>query len=214
MINLAVVPVTPYQQNCSIIWDEETKVGAVVDPGGDLGRVLSAIRQTGAKIEKIVLTHGHLDHAGGAAQLAEELKVPVEGPHRADAPLLDRMIDQGRAMGMTEVRKVTPDRWFAEGDKATIAGLEFDVYHCPGHSPGSVVFVNTDIRFAIVGDVLFAGSVGRTDMPGGDHDTLINGIKTKLLPLGDDISFLCGHGPGSTFGDERLNNPFLQGAAA
>jgi hydroxyacylglutathione hydrolase len=214
MINLAVVPVTPYQQNCAIIWDEETKRGVVVDPGGDLGRVLSAIRQTGAKVDKIILTHGHLDHAGGAAQLAEELKVPVEGPHRADAPLLDRLPEQGRAMGMTEVRKVTPDRWLAEGDKVSIGDLEFDVYHCPGHSPGSVVLVNADIRFAIVGDVLFNGSVGRTDLPGGDHEGLIKAIKTKLLPLGDDISFLCGHGPASTFGDERRNNPFLQGAAA
>jgi hydroxyacylglutathione hydrolase len=205
-----IVPVTPFEQNCSIVWSEATKRGAVIDPGGDIDRIEEGIAQAGVTIEKILLTHGHIDHAGGAAALKEKLGVPIEGPHRADAFLLDRLAETGRSYGIVGARNVTPDRWLEEGDEVTVGGVAFQVLHCPGHSPGSVVFVNAAERFAVVGDVLFQGSVGRTDLPGGSHAALIESITTKLLPLGDDMAFICGHGPPSTIGEERATNPFLR----
>ena len=205
-----IVPVTPFQQNCTLLWEEDTGTGVVIDPGGDLDRVRAAIAQEGVNVDRILLTHGHIDHAGGAAELAGELGVPIEGPHRAEAPLLEHLAQAGAAYGMAGARNVTPNRWLAEGDKVDVGMMSFDVLHCPGHSPGSVVFVNPAARFAIVGDVLFQGSIGRTDLPFGDHAALIRSIKDKLLPLGDDFAFICGHGPGSTIGRERGSNPFLQ----
>ncbi len=209
-LKAAIVPVTPFQQNCTLLWDEATKVGAVVDPGGDLARIEAGIKKTGMTPEKILLTHGHIDHAGGAAELKKRLgDIPIEGPHRADKFLLDGLAAQGLAVGMLGVRNVIPDRWLEEGDTLAVAGATFSVLHCPGHSPGSVVLVNAPQRFALVGDVLFRGSIGRTDLAYGDHAALIDAIKTKLLPLGDDLVFICGHGPMSTIGEERESNPFL-----
>jgi glyoxylase-like metal-dependent hydrolase (beta-lactamase superfamily II) len=209
-LKAAIVPVTPFQQNCTLLWDEESKVGAVVDPGGDLDRIEAGIARAGIAPEKILLTHGHIDHAGAAAALKEKLGgIPIEGPHEADKFLLDGLAEQGRAFGFEGVRPVTPDRWLAEGDTVTVAGATFSVLHCPGHSPGSVVLVNAAQSFALVGDVLFRGSIGRTDFPYGDHAALIGAIKTKLLPLGDDLVFICGHGPTSSIGAERRSNPFL-----
>jgi glyoxylase-like metal-dependent hydrolase (beta-lactamase superfamily II) len=209
-VRAAIIPVTPLQQNCTLLWCEKTRKAAVVDPGGDLGRIRDAIAQSGVTVEKIILTHGHIDHAGGAAELREELRVQIEGPHEADRFLLDRLEETGRGYGIP-ARPVTPDRWLDEGDTVTVGELTLDVLHCPGHSPGSVVFVSKDQRFALVGDVLFQGSVGRVDLPGGDGKALLRSIKDKLLPLGDDIAFICGHGPMSTIGQERQTNPFLQG---
>jgi hydroxyacylglutathione hydrolase len=209
-VRAAIIPVTPFQQNCTLLWNDQTKKGAVFDPGGDLDRIRQAIAEMGVTVEKIILTHGHIDHAGGAAQLKEDLGVPIEGPHEADRFLLDRLAETGQGCGIGDARAVTPDRWLNEGDTVTIGDLALDVLHCPGHSPGSVVFVSPTQRFAIVGDVLFQGSVGRTDLPGGDGKALIRSIKEKLLPLGDDVAFICGHGPTSTIGQERQTNPFLQ----
>ena len=206
---LQVVPVTPFQQNCSIAWSAATRRGAVIDPGGDLSVIREALKELGVTADKIVLTHGHIDHAGGAAELAEELRIEIVGPHAADKPLLDRLEAQGRQYGLDEARNVTPTRFLEEGETVEIGGVAFDVLHCPGHSPGSVVLFAPSLRFALMGDVLFQGSVGRTDLPGGSHERLIASIKTKVLPLGDDVSFLPGHGPGSTIGHERLSNPFL-----
>jgi hydroxyacylglutathione hydrolase len=206
-----IVPVSPFQQNCTLLWNTATMHGVVIDPGGDVPDILAAIKQAGITVDEIWITHGHIDHVGGAAELRDELKVPIVGPHLADKYLLDNVVASGANFGMTGVRNFAPDRWLNEGDQLKIGDLTFDVYHCPGHSPGSVAFFNKDMRFAIVGDVLFNGSVGRTDLPGGDHTTLIRSINEKLLPLGDDIGFICGHGPGSNFGHERATNPFLNG---
>jgi len=183
--------------------------GAVIDPGGDLPRIEAALSKLGISVAAIVLTHGHLDHAGGAAELKSKLGVPVIGPHEADRFLLDDLESQARRIGAS-ARPVTPDRWLAEADAIDIAGQRFEVCHCPGHTPGSIVFFCRAQRLALVGDVLFRGSVGRTDFPYGDHAALIDAIKTKLLPLGDDVSFICGHGPTSTIGAERRSNPFLR----
>jgi hydroxyacylglutathione hydrolase len=209
-LSAAIISVTPFQQNCTLLWDPATMTGVVVDPGGDLDDVEKAIAKVGMKPEKIILTHGHIDHAGGAAELKERLGgIPIEGPHEDERPLLDRLAEQGQAYGMLTARPVTPDRWLAEGDKVTVAGHAFEVLHCPGHSPGSVVLVNKAQRFALVGDVLFQGSIGRTDLPMGNHEALLTSIRTKLLPLGDEFAFICGHGPMSTIGHERQTNPFL-----
>jgi glyoxylase-like metal-dependent hydrolase (beta-lactamase superfamily II) len=206
----AVIPVTGFQQNCAVLWDDATKQGVVVDPGGDVDRILAAIRQAGVTVERIWLTHGHLDHAGGAEELRACLNsVPIEGPDRRDEFLLQGLEQQARQFGMV-MRNVAPDRWLTEGDSVSVGSHRFDVLHCPGHTPGHVVYVNHAAQFALVGDVLFQGSVGRTDFPYGDHAALIEAITTKLLPLGDDFAFLCGHGPGSTIGAERVGNPFLR----
>lgn len=209
-----VVPVTPFQQNCTILWDDESKHALVVDPGGDVDRILAAIAQAGVTVERILLTHGHLDHAGGATELAASLRqdggaaVPIEGPDERDRFLLEGIEEQAREFGFA-ARNVTPDRWLHEGESVALGEHGFDILHCPGHTPGHLVFVNRRARFALVGDVLFQGSVGRTDFPYGDHAALIEAIVGKLLPLGDDFQFLCGHGPGSTIGAERRSNPFL-----
>jgi hydroxyacylglutathione hydrolase len=217
-LKAAVIPVTPFQQNCSLLWDEETRKGAVVDPGGEVDRIMAAVAETGADVERILLTHGHLDHAGGAADLRDALAEgrpeppPIIGPDERDRFLLEGLAAQAARFGVAEgVRDVLPDRWLSEGDEVEIGGVSFAVLHCPGHTPGHVVFVSAALRFALVGDVLFQGSVGRTDFPYGEGAALIASIHRKLLPLGDDIAFLCGHGPGSTFGQERLSNPFLRG---
>jgi len=217
-LKAALLPVTPYQQNCAFLWDDATKQAVVVDPGGEVPRILGAIDQLGLDVRTILLTHGHMDHAGGADELRAALRertggaaaAPVVGPDARDEFLLVNLARQGAATGLADARNVQPDRWLAEGDTVSVGGHEFEVLHCPGHTPGHVVFVNIKQRVAIVGDVLFQGSVGRTDFPYGDHDALIGAIKTKLLPLGDDIGFACGHGPGSSFGQERLHNPFLR----
>ncbi|WP_295809651.1 MBL fold metallo-hydrolase [uncultured Nitratireductor sp.] len=210
-LRAGVVPVTPFQQNCTILFDEEEKNGVVVDPGGDLDRIRAAIDDNAIAIEAIWLTHGHIDHAGGAMDLKDALGVPLIGPHEDDRELLSNLENQARMFGLDQtVRNVTPDRYLHEGETLSFGEHVFEVLHCPGHAPGHVVFFNREAAFAHVGDVLFNGSVGRTDLPGGDHDALIRSIKQKLLPLGDDIGFLCGHGPGGRFGDERRTNPFLR----
>lgn len=204
-----VVPVTPYQQNCSILCCEQTGKAAIVDPGGEIERILQAVEQAGVEVEKILVTHGHLDHAGAVAELAERLGVPIEGPHREDAFWIDRLGEQGRSMGFPPSRPFTPDRWLEDGDTVTIGKTVLQVLHCPGHTPGHVVFFSPEARFAVVGDVLFQGSIGRTDFPRGDYDTLVKAIREKLFPLGDDVQFLPGHGPASTIGHERQTNPFV-----
>jgi len=206
-----IIPVTPFQQNCSVVYDEAAKIGAVVDPGGDVAQILKAVEQSGVKIEKILLTHGHIDHAGGAAELRDALSVKIEGPNKEDLFLLERLPESGAQFGMAGVRAVVPDRWLREGDEVTVGGLVFDIFEAPGHTPGSVVFYNSENRFALMGDVLFQGSVGRTDLPRGDHATLIKSIREKLFPLGDDVAFLPGHGPAGNIGEERRTNPFLTG---
>lgn len=210
-LNVTVVLVTPIQQNCSIVACTATNRAAIVDPGGDVANIRAAIEQMKVTPEKILLTHGHFDHAGGAAELAQALSIPIEGPDERDRFLLSNLESQGARFGMTDARNVTPTRWLTEGETVSVGDLTFSVLHVPGHTPGHLVFVNAPSRFALVGDTLFQGSVGRTDFPYGSHDQLVSGIKDKLLPLGDDVTILPGHGPASTIGAERKGNGFLQG---
>ena len=211
-LSAGIVPVTTLQQNCTLVWDEDSKNGVVVDPGGDVSTILAAVEQVGMTVDTIILTHGHFDHAGGADELREKLGVKIVGPHLDDKFLLDGLVDSGPRFGVMDARNVAPDTWVSEGDDIEIADRSFQTFHCPGHSPGSIVFVSVADKFALVGDVLFQGSIGRTDFEYGDHGALISSIKTKLLPLGDDIAFICGHGQPSDFGTERKGNPFLQPA--
>lgn len=205
-----IIPVTPFQQNCSLIWDEQTMQGAVVDPGGDLDRILVAVESKGVTVEKILITHGHLDHAGHAAELARRLGVPIEGPHKDETFWLERLgNDQARMFGFPPGESFTPSRWLEDGDTVTVGKEILQVFHCPGHTPGHVVFYSPSAGLAIVGDVLFRGSIGRTDFPKGNHADLINAIRSKLFALPDDVEFIPGHGPMSTIGDEKESNPFV-----
>jgi glyoxylase-like metal-dependent hydrolase (beta-lactamase superfamily II) len=209
-LNAGIVPVTPFQQNCTILFDTDEKIGVVVDPGGDVERILAVLEDNAIKAGAIWITHGHIDHAGGAMDLKDALGVEIIGPHEADRSLLANLENQGKRFGLTDpVRNCVPDRFLTEGETVSFGDHVFEILHCPGHAPGHVVFYNRAAKFAHVGDVLFRGSIGRTDLPGGDHAALISSIKDKLLPLGDDIGFLCGHGPGGRFGEERRTNPFL-----
>ena len=212
-MKLALLPVTPYQQNCSLVVCSRTNRAALIDPGGEVDRLLAAVAKSGATLEKVLVTHGHVDHCGGAAEVAERAGVPIEGPHRDDAFWIDGLDEQGASFGVPGARSFTPDRWLEGGDIATVGELAFDVLHCPGHTPGHVVFASRERGIDFVGDVLFAGSIGRTDFPRGDFDTLIRSITGNLWPLGDDVQFVPGHGPMSTFGDERRDNPFVGDAA-
>jgi len=207
-LKAAIIPVTPLQQNCTLLWCTRTNKAAVVDPGGDLPRIQAAVQQAGVVVEKIVLTHGHIDHCGGAAALAEELGVPIEGPHEADRFWIARLEEDGRAYGIP-AQSFEPSRWLEEGDQVTVGDLTLDVYFCPGHTPGHVVFHHPPSRLALVGDVLFQGSIGRTDFPLSNTQNLLDAVVTKLWPLGDETAFIPGHGPMSTFGHERRSNPFV-----
>lgn len=212
MLQAGVIPVTPFQQNCTVLFDQDTKEGVIVDPGGDVETILQVVSDNGLTLREIWLTHGHLDHAGGADELRERLGIPVIGPHKDDKPLLDRIESQAEKFGVgTGMRNVVPDRWLEDGEKISFGDHHFEVYHCPGHAPGHVIFYNRAQGFAHLGDVLFNGSIGRTDLPGGDHETLLRSIRDKVLPLGDEVGFICGHGPGGRIGEERRNNPFLRG---
>lgn len=207
-LKAALIPVTPLQQNCTLFWCTATSRGAFVDPGGDLPRLKAAAEQQGVTIEKILVTHGHIDHCGEAGVLAKELGVPIEGPHEADRFWINRLEEDGRNYGVNG-KIFEPDRWLADGDQVTVGDLVLDVYHCPGHTPGHVVFHHAPSKLAIVGDVLFQGSIGRTDFPMGNHQQLIDAITGKLWPLGGDTVFVPGHGPMSDFAHERRTNPFV-----
>jgi glyoxylase-like metal-dependent hydrolase (beta-lactamase superfamily II) len=212
-LNAVIVPVTAFQQNCTLLWCTATMRGAFVDPGGDLDKLLAVAGEQGVTIEKILVTHGHVDHCGEAGILAERLGVKVEGPHIDDKFWIDMSETAGRQYGMTGARAFTPDRWLVDGDTVTVGDLTLDVYHCPGHTPGHVVFHHAPSNLAIVGDVLFQGSVGRTDFPKGDFQALVRSITSRLWPLGDSTAFVPGHGPMSSFGRERASNPFVGDAA-
>jgi hydroxyacylglutathione hydrolase len=208
-VKLQVIPVTPFQQNCSLIYCEETKMAAVVDPGGEVDRILETAEAAECTIEKILVTHGHIDHAGGVAELARRTGMPVEGPHVEDKFWIDGLGTAGREFGFSGAEPFTPDRWLEEGDTVRFGNITMEVHHCPGHTPGHVIFFQPEARLAIVGDVLFKGSIGRTDFPRGDYNILIRSIRERLWPLGDDVQFIPGHGPVSTFGFERKTNPFV-----
>lgn len=212
-MRFAIIPVTPFQQNCTLLWCEETKEAAAIDAGGDVARIIAAAEKQGVKLVKLLNTHGHLDHVGGVATLVDQLALPVEGPHPEDDFWIKGMPDQCRMFGFPPTRSFTPDRWLAEGDEVEIGKVKLEVRHCPGHTPGHVVFIHHPTKTAFVGDVLFQGSIGRTDFPKGDHATLLASIRDKLLSLGDDYSFVPGHGPMSTMGEERRYNPYLNGFA-
>ena len=207
-IHYQIIPVTSFEQNCTLLWCGETMRAAVVDPGGDIPRILDAVKANGVMLEKVLVTHGHIDHAGAVADLAEQLSLPIEGPQSEDLFWIDGMPQQSKMYGFPNAHVFTPDRWLEQGDQVAVGNLKLDVLHCPGHTPGHVVYFNEPGRLAIVGDVLFRGSIGRTDFPKGDFDALISSIRNRLWPLGDDVAFISGHGPMSTFGAERRSNPF------
>lgn len=209
MLKGAIVPVTPFQQNCTVLWCDKTRKAAVVDPGGELERIGAVLAREGLTLEKILVTHGHLDHCGAAADLAEQTGVPIEGPQTEDSFWIDRLPGESGKYGFPQLRAFTPNRWLEHGDTVTVGKETLEVLHCPGHTPGHVVFFSRANNLALVGDVLFQGSIGRTDFPRGDHAALISSIRDRLFPLGDDVTFVPGHGPVSTFGHERQTNPFV-----
>jgi glyoxylase-like metal-dependent hydrolase (beta-lactamase superfamily II) len=211
MLRYHTVPVTPFQQNCSIVWCDDTKRAAIIDPGGDLPRLRAEVKRLGVTLEQIWLTHAHIDHAGATAQLAREQGLPIIGPHEGDQFWIDALPQQGAMFGFPPSERFTPTRWLHDGDTVSIGHCTLQVRHCPGHTPGHVVFFSPEARRAFVGDVLFAGSIGRTDFPGGNHQDLIDAITQRLWPLGDDVVFIPGHGPESSFGQERRTNPFVGG---
>ena len=211
MFRYLTIPVTPYEQNCSIVWCDETMAAAVIDPGGDLPRIEAAVRELGVTLEQIWLTHAHIDHAGGTGTLARTHGLPIVGPHPGDQFWIDGLPQQSRMFGFPPAEPFTPTRWLADGDSVTLGRETLNVRHCPGHTPGHVVFHSPAIQRCFVGDVLFAGSIGRTDFPGGDHRTLIDSITQRLWPMGDDTVFIPGHGPESSFGEERRSNPYVGG---
>jgi len=208
-LSCEVIPVTPFQQNCSLIWDPATRKGALVDAGGDVDQLLARVKHHGVTIEKLLVTHAHVDHAAAVAGLAAKLGVPIEGPHEADQFWIDLLPTTAKHYGFPPAEAFKPDRWLKDGDTVTVGNLKLDVIHCPGHTPGHVVFYHQPSKAAIVGDVIFQGSIGRTDFPRGNHADLIHSIRDKLFPLGSDITFVPGHGPLSTFGAERRSNPFV-----
>ena len=210
-MKFSVIPVTPFEQNCTLLWCDKTLHGAVVDPGGDVSRILAAIAEEGVVVDKLLLTHGHIDHAGAAAELAKQLGVPIEGPHAEDVFLLEELPRQSQRYGFPLAESFIPSRWLNDGDSVQIGDELLTVLHTPGHTPGHVVYFQRSAKLALVGDVLFRGSIGRTDFPRGDFNTLISSIREKLFPLGDDVAFISGHGAMSTFGDEQRSNPFLVG---
>ncbi len=211
-LRATIIPVTPFEQNCTLLWCTRTMKGAFVDAGGDLDRLKAAAAQHGVTIEKLLVTHGHIDHCGGTAALAAELGVPIEGPHEDDRFWIDRLADDGAKYGIPG-QPFESDRWLVDGDRVTVGALELEVRHCPGHTPGHVVFHHAPSRLAIVGDVLFQGSIGRTDFPRGNHQDLLTAIHDRLWPMGDETAFVPGHGPMSTFGHERQSNPFVSDRA-
>jgi len=208
-MHAAIIPVTPFQQNCSLLWCADTLRAAVVDPGGELDRILAAAEERQVEIERILVTHGHVDHCGGVAALRERLGVPVEGPHEDDRFWIDQLAEASEQFGLEPASAFEPDRWLAGGDTVAFGNVTLQVVHCPGHTPGHVVFYDAAGKIAVVGDVLFAGSIGRTDFPRGDYQNLIDSIRNKLWPLGNDVRFIPGHGPASSFGRERQSNPFV-----
>lgn len=212
-MKLMIVPVTPFQQNCSILVDETSGAAVAIDPGGDLDRIDEGLAQTGAKLEKVLITHGHVDHCGRAAEYARRHGVPIEGPHVDDRFWIDQLPASGAKYGWPGLEAFEPARWLSQGDTVSFGNVTLQVAHCPGHTPGHVVFFHPDSRLAVVGDVLFQGSIGRTDFPRGNHQQLLDSIVTRLWPMGDDVAFVPGHGPMSTFGDERASNPFVSDEA-
>ncbi len=211
MLRYTTIPVTSFAQNCSLVWCDETRQAALIDPGGDLERLLAEVKRQGLTLTQIWQTHAHIDHAGGTAELASRLKLPIIGPHPADQFWIDALPEQGRMFGLPHADAFTPTRWLADGDTVSLGHCTVNVRHCPGHTPGHVVFYSPETGRAFVGDVLFAGSIGRTDFPQGDHDTLVASIVQRLWPMGDDTVFIPGHGPESTFGRERKTNPYVGG---
>jgi glyoxylase-like metal-dependent hydrolase (beta-lactamase superfamily II) len=213
MLRYQIIPVTPFQQNCTVFWNEETKKGGIVDPGGDLALLDKFIDEQGIEIEKILVTHGHLDHAGSVKAMADARNIPIIGPHKDDKFWIDGMPEAAAQYGFPEALAFEPDQWLEHGDVVTVADVDFDVVHCPGHTPGHVVFVQSEDKVAMVGDVIFQGSIGRTDFPKGNHQQLIDSITERLWPLGLDITFIPGHGPTSTFAAEKQTNPFVSDTA-